>query len=252
MLMAQLRGKLPTEVWLGSEDLLTSAVFGTLKNLSPSVIAALLSRVQPLKGSTAPTVSGPLAWHFWPWWNVCEPDVVIEDAETLCVIEAKLYSEFGEDAAAGSQLRREWLDGLKVSREKGKELWLVAVTNHAVIPADSIRRQLVKSEADPSRVCWLSWLEIGRLLRELGDELGGGWCEDLLDLLTRMGLAPFDGFGEAVGAALRTPTRLPWADRVFLGEERPKMLGFGRVIELVRRLSVSSEISWIFAPAPTV
>jgi hypothetical protein len=177
---------------------------------------------------------------------------VIEDAETLCVIEAKLYSEFGEDAAAGSQLRREWLDGLKVSREKGKELWLVAVTNHAVIPADSIRRQLVKSGADPSRVCWLSWLEIGRLLRELGDELGGGWCEDLLDLLTRMGLAPFDGFGEAVGAALRTPTRLPWADRVFLGEERPKMLGFGRVIELVRRLSVSTEISWIFAPAPTV
>jgi len=49
MLMAQLRGKLPTEVWLGSEDLLTSAVFGTLKNLSPSVIAALLSRVQPLR-----------------------------------------------------------------------------------------------------------------------------------------------------------------------------------------------------------
>src|SRR4051794_23437755 len=96
MLMAQLRGKLPSEIWLGSEDLLTSAVFGTLRYLPPTTVAALLSLATPLEGSMRLTLSGALEWHFWPWWEICEPDVVIEDAQTLCVFEAKLYAEFGE------------------------------------------------------------------------------------------------------------------------------------------------------------
>jgi hypothetical protein len=249
MLMAQLRGKVATEVWLASEDLLTSAVFGTLKNLSPSIAADLLSKAQPLKGSTPPALSGPLTWHFWPWWDTCEPDVAVEDAKTLCVIEAKLYSEFGEDAAAGAQLRREWTEGERRTQGTGKELWLVAVTNHGAMPEDEIRRQLTRSGADLSRVCWLSWLEVGRLLRGLRDEFASGWREDLLELLTRMGLAPFDGFGEAVRGVLLTPFSLPWADQVILGEERPETVGFGTVVRLVRTLSDCSRTSWRLAPA---
>jgi hypothetical protein len=249
MLMAQLRGKVATEVWVSSEDVLTSAVFGTIKNLPPSIATDLLSRVQPLESSTRLTLSAPLVWHFWPWWDTCEPDVVVEDGESLCVIEAKLYSEFGEDATAGRQLRREWAEGLRRSQEAGKEMWLLAVTNHAVIPEDAIRWQLARASADMSRVCWLSWWEIGRFLRGLRDELVSGWRKDLLELLSRMGLAPFDGFGEAIREALLIPISLPWAEHVMLGEEKAGAVGFGDVIALAHALSVSSAMTWRINPA---
>jgi len=222
VLMAQLHGKLPTDVWLSSEDLLTSAVFGTLKNLPDPIAANLLSRAQPLEGSRPLVLSPPLRWHFWPWWDVCEPDVVLEDDENLCIIEAKLYSDFGEDATAGSQLRREWVDGLQRAQDAGKELWLVALTNHTTVPEEEIKRQLARAGADLSRVLWLSWFEIGRSLRSPKHESVIGWSEDLLELLARMGLAPFDGFSQAISY----PTGLPWIDRGVLGEERPRIVGF--------------------------
>ena len=244
MLMAQLRGKLPTDVWLGSEDLLTSAIFGTLKNLPASTTAELLSRAQPLEGSTPLLLSAPLHWHFWPWWDVCEPDVVVEDEENLCIIEAKLYSEFGENETAGSQLRREWTDGLRRAQEAGKQLWLVALTNHTMVPEEAIRQQLARAGAESCRVCWLSWSEIGRFLRGLRDELVSGWSEDLLEVLTRMGLAPFDGFGEIISYSALIPTSLPWAEQFPLGEERLQTVGFGGAIEVARALAASPAPHW--------
>ena len=77
MVMAQLRGKLSTEIWLESEDLLTGAVFDTLKNLEPLLAADLLSLAQPLAGSTSPALTPPLSWQFLPRWDTCEPDVVV-------------------------------------------------------------------------------------------------------------------------------------------------------------------------------
>jgi hypothetical protein len=247
MLMAQLRGKLATDVWLGSEDLLTSAVFGTLKNLPASITAELLSRAQPLEGSTPLVLSGPLSWHFWPWWDVCEPDVVVEDEENLCIIEAKLYSEFGEDTTTGSQLRREWTDGLRRAGAVGKQLWLVALTNHTVLPEEAIRRQFARAGPEPPRLYWLSWFEIGRFLRGLEHELLAGWSEDLLQLLSRMGLAPFDGFGEIITYSASIPTGLLWAERVVLGEERPQPVGFGSAIATACTLSPSLVEAWRLA-----
>ncbi|UCH86638.1 MAG: hypothetical protein JSU97_09010 [Dehalococcoidia bacterium] len=244
MLMAQLRGKLPTDVWLGSEDLLTSAVFGTLKNLPASATAELLSRAQPLEGSTPLLLSAPLHWHFWPWWDVCEPDVVVEDEENLCIIEAKLYSDFGEDATAGSQLRREWNDGFRRAQQVGKRLWLVTLTNHASFPEEAIRRQLARAGSESSRVCWLSWSEIGRFLDGLGDELAGGWREDLLELLSRMGLAPFDGFGEILSYSALIPTSLPWTERLPLGEEKLQAVGFGPALLAARECSQRGGAPW--------
>ncbi len=246
--MAQLRGKLPSEIWLESEDLLTSAVFGTLKNLEPSLTVDLLSLAQPLVESAPPSLTPPLNWHFWPWWDTCEPDVVIEDERNLCVIEAKLYSDFGEDIGAGSQLRREWRDALRRSREKGKELWLVTLTNHGSIPEEAIRRQLARTNADLSRVCWLSWLEIGRFLRGLKDEVAGAWSDDLLELLSRMGLAPFDGFGEITTYSELLPGHLPWTDAVVLGEKHVERVGFGAVVELARTSKIDAMMNWRLAP----
>ena len=57
---------------------------------------------------------------------------------------------------------------------------LVTVTNHASPPEDAIYRQLEGREIDHSRVCWLSWLEVGQLLHDLrSSELANGWSEDL-------------------------------------------------------------------------
>lgn len=76
-MMTELRGKLSTAIWLESEDLLTSAVFGTLKNLEPSLTVDLLSLAQPLAGSAPPSLIPPLSWQFLPRWDTCEPDVVV-------------------------------------------------------------------------------------------------------------------------------------------------------------------------------
>ena len=215
VLMAQLHGKLPSEQWLTNEDLLTSAVFGTLKNLPHSITADLLAKARPLEGSSPPRLVPPLNWEFWPWWGTCEPVVAIEDATSLCAIEAKLDSQFGP-----RQLWREWTDGRE--RSAGKQLWLLAVTNHASFPEDEIQRQLEGREIDRSRICWLSWLEVGRLLRDprSSDVSNGwnkdlskvvkGWSEDLLDVFTRMDLAPFDGFCAAISEARSARTDLPW------------------------------------------
>jgi len=247
MLMAQLRGKLPTEVWISSEDLLTSAVFGTLKNSPDPIASNLLSRAQPLEGTRPLVLSSPLRWHFWPWWDVCEPDVVLEDDENLCVIEAKLYSDFGEDAVAGSQLRREWTDGLRRAHDGGKHLWLVALTNHTTIPRGAIERQLVRANAEPTQVCWLSWLEVGRFLRGLRDDSTGGWAEDLLELLSSMGLAPFDGFGQvlqesiALARAVGAPSAKGWR---FPPTSGLGGVGFGPVLSVAREWVQKGDGRW--------
>ncbi len=236
MLMAQLRGKLSSEVWLGSEDLLTSAVLGTLKNLPTALTVDLLSRARPLEGSGTPALAPPLTWSFWPAWDRCEPDVVVEDERTVCIVEAKLYSDFGEDVGAGRQLQREWSDGLHYARAQGKELWLLALTNHAAMPAEGMRTQLAHSRADLSRVGWLSWLEVGRLLRSAEGEAVAGWCEDVLELLQRMGLAPCEGFRELLQLAVALPSAAaPWAVALSWRSEPVTAAGFGQAVRMARK-----------------
>lgn len=279
--MAQLRGKLPSDVWMESEDLLTSAVFGTLKYQPPSLGADLLARARPLDGALTPKLEGRLTWHFWPWWDTCEPDLVVEDARTICVIEAKLYAEFGESEIIGNQLRREWSDGSHRARESDKQLWLLAVTNHTTIPDATLRRQLAGSYADGTHVGWLSWLEVGRFLQQRRADVAGGAVDDLLELLSRMGLAPFVGFGELVAECRTLPPRgLPWVHELYLetgqptpgpwfgaaaevatslrkapvavwqfsAPSSPDIRGFSHVIERVREWQIAGGTTWRFSP----
>ena len=181
--------KLPTDLWMTSEDLLTSAVFGTLKNLQSSITVDLFEKIHLLDGSNTPSMSPPLAWQFWPFGDTCEPDVVVSDDNNVCVIEAKLFSDFGWDVEVGNQLRREWMDGLRRAKDPKRTLWLIAITNHATSPKDSIRAQLKGCDADPTRVGWISWSEIGRFLMDLPTADAAGWREDLLELLAGWGLA---------------------------------------------------------------
>ena len=243
MLVAQLHGKLASDMWLGSEDLLTSAIFGTLKNVSPEVFIDLVHSAKSIDGTSGPLLSTPLDWTFWPWWDTCEPDVVIEDANNICVLEAKLYSDFGEESLSGTQLSREWSDGMSRAVASGRELWLLAVTNHARVPEAAIRKQLALSTAQFSRVCWLSWSDIGTALQR-ADEFLGPWQDDLLELLMRMGLAPFDGFQAPPKAAISFLDSASWASHLAFGGEEDREAGFKESISIAVGLPQTIESPW--------
>ena len=115
-------------------------------------------------------------------------------------------------------------------------MWLLAVTNHASMPVAELLRQLEGSSADPTHVCWISWLEVARLLSNEQTEECRGWCEDLLEVLTRMGLAPFDGFGEALEAASTQRMDLPWVKNPVLGGDIVGSPGFAEVLEIASSL----------------
>lgn len=233
MLMAQLRGKLSPAEWLASEDLLTSAVFGTLKNLSSGVAANLFRTARPLVHGSPPHPIGPLTWQFWPKWDTCEPDVVAEDDRNLYVIEAKLFAEFGVDTGTGSQLRREWIEARARAADVGKEVWLLVVTNHSTPPWPTIEQQLEQAGADAGRVCWLSWFDIGRFFQSLQDPAASGWRADLLDLLARMGLLPFEGFEMIAGYPGSIQGALPWTQPLALGVQSSVTVGFGPMLAYV-------------------
>jgi len=233
MLMAQLQGKLPQGDWPASEDLLTSAVFGTLKNLPDRVAANLLSNARPFAHGSSPRPVGPLTWQFWPTWDTCEPDVVAEDDGNIYVIEAKLFAEFGEDTGTGSQLRREWIDGHARAADAGKVVWLIVVTNHSTPPWSTIERQLEQADADPARVCWLNWFDIGHFFQNLDDPAAKGWRADLLHLLARIGLLPFDGFGAVADYASSIEGAPPWTQPLALGTQSRVRVGFGPMLAYV-------------------
>jgi hypothetical protein len=197
MVMAVLRGKLPTEQWQSSEDMLTASVLGSIKNMDVAILNSILSRAISLDGVlNSLTFSGEVNWHFWPRWSGCEPDVVIEDEENLCIIEAKLLSDFGKGEEGTRQLAREWRDGLKATRKSHKTLWLLALTNHGTIPREDIEHQLANVDFEPHHLLWLSWFDVGRVIQSWSDKSLLAWRSDLLELLSRFGLSPFDGFKE--------------------------------------------------------
>jgi hypothetical protein len=258
MLQAQLRDKLPiaSDEWRRNEDMLTSAVFGTLKNLPDEIAAGLLATAQPLFGGVAPRLRPPLDWSFWPWWpneddpsNGCEPDVAVSDAENLCVIEAKLDAPFGSALGKRDQLDREWVNGQREASKfpKPKLLWLVTVTAHLAAPRREIEAQLAGAGLDLGelRIGWLSWDAIARYLGNLPapSETTRRWLDDLLDVLRRIGVGPFSGFDDLVEAcsgvsALRAPT--------FWMPMHALRVGYGDVIMAARSLSTYREtLAWI-------
>jgi hypothetical protein len=202
MLMAQLRGKTRDEAWLTSEDLLTSAVFGTLKNLPDEIAIGLLATAQAVNGAGGPTLQRPLRWTFWPWWDNCEPDVVVEDEHSIVVIEVKLNAEFGTDTGQGPQLEREWRAGSRRAHVSSKKLFLITVTNHTMPPSTVILQQLAGTQAPTDQVAWLGWQDIVRYIAGLRARPQiSGWADDLLALFDRMALRLFQGFGQSVDGA---------------------------------------------------
>lgn len=224
-----------------NEDLLTSAVFGTLANLDPRATIAVFKEATPLRRGLRLELKAGLRWEwcFWPWWGPsasgddrCQPDVVIIDPNTcnLVVIEAKLRSPFGSALDNKDQLDREWRRGRELADSKHlANCWLITVTDHITMPRDEILKQLkAVPDCDLSRVASLSWTDIARILEGLAvdksDPSLHEWIGDLQSLFKELGLGPFEGFSDIVAKA----GALSFGDFSWLKERWPRMNESGK------------------------
>jgi hypothetical protein len=208
--LAELRGKLDFETGSvdRSEDLLTAAVFGSLRYLPYSAVLAAVLRavdVTVAAGDLArahvrlwPTVPMPE----WPGKQV-EPDVMVIAGATVVVFEAKLFSPFGiyhdpADVAAPPyhQLAvqyaatKAWASGLGLA-----DPVVVAVTADSTCPRASLDQAMsdvvrLTGAARVGSVKWLPWHRIAEILGNLKLQHRNeqAMVDDLLELMERRGV----------------------------------------------------------------
>lgn len=182
MLQAELHGKLPSNA-MRSEDVLTSNVFGIMKNCDRNIF--LKSWLESI-GLTIGTKDVEQAeFSFWPIFeDRTEPDVVIEMPSLFIVIEAKYLSDLGNDE---TQLQRQILQGVKAA--KGKQFLLICITSDfdhpKILPKDM-------------NIYWTSWQKLfiflNNVLKNPKDNCSTMWMKDLKELLDNKGLTGFTGF----------------------------------------------------------
>lgn len=187
MLIAELHGKLPLDA-MRSEDVLTSNVFGIMKNCDRNIfLKPWLESIGIKIGSNDIEQAN---FSFWPSFEGgTEPDVVIEMASYFIVIEAKYLSNLGDDE---TQLSREIIQG---SKEAGdKEFYLVCITSDFDYP-----ETLTKEKQQHSKnIVWTSWQKLFIFLvdtlKKEQDNYTTRWLRDLKDLLEYKGFMGFTGF----------------------------------------------------------
>lgn len=170
MLIAETRGKLtvveteeaPTDI-SRMEDVLTSNVWGVLKNCDGSVVRSLLAAAHP------PITDLPAdqpTFRFWESFDDgTEPDVIISTGADVIVIEVKYHSDFdkGNDERAPQILRE--IAGAQRAYP-GKRVRLLGVTReeHIKWPSKVFNRPdylaTMRGYADEGRLHELSWSTI--------------------------------------------------------------------------------------------
>lgn len=146
-----------------SEDVLTSNVFGTIKNVAPNVMNEILQKAQlPEIGAWTAT-----SWKFWPRFeDGTIPDILIETDSHLLVVEVKYHSGFGRaTATAAPQIIRELRGGL----ERAKPGQTVAYLTVTIDPISNLEAEIEKEfHAEFANLCEkvaignITWLEVSR------------------------------------------------------------------------------------------
>lgn len=221
MIEAELRGKVPSELQ-DDEDLLTSAVFGLLQYVPPSVFwPAVLMRAESCKGRSFVGRCKELGAHisdyekvnvhFWPvHQKFGEPDLLLVfsggDQRPLCfIIEAKLWAnKSGREEQ--DQLNRylaamkdsEWLGKVTEFRVPVALPGLIYLTPRAAWLElhDSIEHAPDYLAAE-SRLFLLQWQDILEVACEVfpqADEPQRSMLSHIADFLEHRGLAYFRGF----------------------------------------------------------
>jgi len=146
MIMAELRGKAAKV--LQSEDVLTSNVFGTLKNIDRRL--GLKGFLQLLDIDLDDEELEKAEFSFWEKFEDCtEPDLIIRTPSHFILIEAKYAA-----VLVLEQLECEFRGGKGLARREKRDFHLVAVTAHFAMPdlLSNFRGSL--SKEDRSRVKW--------------------------------------------------------------------------------------------------
>ena len=192
MIMAELRGKAARVS--RSEDVLTSNVFGTLKNIDRRL--GLKGFLQLLEIHVDDEELEKAEFSLWEKFkDGTEPDVIIRTPSHFILIEAKYLS-----ALVSEQLQREFKGGKKLARSEKKDFYLVAVTSGYALPEllKSFRDSLPKEE-DRACVKWTSWQRIAHMVEDISrlpdvDVVSKRCAEDLWNLLDKKNLRGFRGF----------------------------------------------------------
>lgn len=221
MIEAELRGKVSSDLQ-DVEDLLTSAVFGLLQYVPPSIFwAAVLTRAKSCKGEPFVERCKELGAHipsykkvnvnFWPvHQSFGEPDLLLVfsggDQPPLCfIIEAKLWAtKSGREQQ--DQLNRylaalkdyEWLGDVTGFRGPVVLPGLIYLTARAAWSElyDSIEHapDRVVTEFSLFLLQWQDILEVARQVFPQADEPQRAMLTRIGDFLEHRGLAYFRGF----------------------------------------------------------
>ena len=210
-MLAEIHGKLDLDGGVPadrSEDLLTEAVFGSLRYLPYTLALAEILRSVGANVTRLDLVHAQVRlWHAvpmpaWPG-KVIEPDVIVIAGAAIVVFEAKLFSPFASyhhpgqpgavpyhQLAVQYAATKAWAAGLQL-----REPIMVAVTADSARPSASLNQaehdiERLTGRAPPGRVRWLPWHKIAGIL----DGLKGlrpnerAQVHDLLQLMDRRGV----------------------------------------------------------------
>jgi hypothetical protein len=176
------------------EDLLTSSVFGTFKNIDRQVgLGGFLNLVGI---ELAPDELENAEFRFWEKMiDRTEPDVSIRTASTLIFVEAKYLSPLGADP---TQLQREFERGRELI-QPGQAFHLIAVTTDAAYPGVLKSFCEALEPHDAGNVHWTSWQMIAQLMEQVCsdqqiDVVSRRYAEDLWQLFGHKNLRGFRGF----------------------------------------------------------
>ena len=216
MLQAELHNKDSSgSLMRDMEDVLTSNVFGILKNVDSYFLKKVLQK------SLGISFSGQSIFEltFWPTNYkfdlnknlAAEPDCLITTEKYIILIEAKYHSDFGIDIQTKpkdrNQLKRECalLAHLKNEQIKPSDCqsYLLIVTEDLIEPVDRISSQFSPGRR-PNNVFWNNWQGINQILKESireydnKDKVSLTWIEELTKLLDYKGLRAFKGFEDTI------------------------------------------------------
>jgi hypothetical protein len=160
------------------ENDLTGLVFGGLELLGSNALAEVLD---------SPQLESDLEFRYdvkLESDSVRRPDVIIEDNDTVIVVEAK------DDAAISKSQLEEEFDDLQNYTSKDGLLYLV--TAHPSEP-EKLREISIRE----GNICWISWRDIAHELNKLteeGDETQKAVVDLIIKNLREQGYVPFTGF----------------------------------------------------------
>jgi len=200
MYLAELRGKLPSRIER-MEDILTSNVFSFFKYSTRKIF--LKGYLNEFGFNISNQEADEAEFMFWPRFEKnTEPDLILIVGEYYLLIEAKYFSDFGnETKKTKAQLLREIEGGKLEAKNYGKNFKLIAITADHYYNEN--RFKVIPSEFMPHFI-WTNWQLVSAVLYDILENSRNikkqerDFALDLYNLLDKKNLRDFQGFNSLV------------------------------------------------------